>query len=113
MANYKIDELSEERDILDGDVDRISDAILLNATTSVKIADAKVDNEARRTTVISNPSNVGVFVKEQAASVDDDKKGIYLPAKSRLTLYDTGTVYNGEMSAIAEFNNPDIYVVEH
>ncbi len=113
MADYIIDELSEERDILAGDVFRISDAIILNATTSTKIADAKTNNQARRTTVISNPSNVGVFIKEQAASVDNDKKGIYIAAKKEKTLYAKGTVYDGEISAIAEFDGPEIYVVEH
>ena len=114
MAILDSDFLAASRDIIVGSVDNISDAIDLNAATSVTIVDA-ISNEGpktRRHIIISNSSAIAVWIKEQAASIDNDKKGIYLAAKGVLNLYNTGIIYQGEISAIAELDNPSIHVVE-
>ena len=97
------------------DTASIPAGITLNATTSVKIADA---NEDRMFFRVDNDSNMNdVWVKLQAASVDDDQKGIFLQD------FPTGTVtawemppdniYTGEISAIADSGNPEVFVTEY
>jgi len=56
--------------------------------------------DANRTYLeISNPSNQAVWIKLQAASVDNVKTGIYLPGGERWVMGDLDK-YTGEVSAI-------------
>ena len=87
----------------------LSDAIALNATTSTTIQAA---NAKRIGLKISNPSNKDVWVKYQAASVDNDMKGEWLP-KNSVHKMDTDNVYTGEISAISASGTPDVYVTEY
>ena len=91
------------------DAATLSPAIGLNITTSTKIADANSD---RIFLSVSNPSNQGVFVKLQAASVDDLTKGIYVAARDVWHM-PTDNIYTGEVSAKSSVDEPDVYVTEY
>lgn len=82
--------------------------IALNNLTSVTVT---VANSKRMNFTLSNASNQQIWVKLQAASVDDDKKGI---AILRGGFYEmpTDNIYTGEVSAIAENGSPTVYLTE-
>lgn len=87
----------------------LSSAITLNGTTSTTVL---VANEDRLNIVFSNPSNQSVWLKQQAASVDDDKKGIFVFARSNYESPPT-TTYTGEYSAIVDTGaSADVNVTE-
>lgn len=88
----------------------ISDAIPLNATTSTKIADA--DDQRSFFSVHNKDTTNGVWIKLQAATVDDGKKGIFLGPGESWTMPDMA-IYIGEVSAIAEAGTPNVYVTEY
>ena len=91
------------------DTATLSSGVTLNAATSVKIADSFVK---RRNFTVSNNSSQDVWIKFQAATVDNDKKGIFL---FKRTVYEMpqDKMYSGEISAIADNGNPIITVVEY
>lgn len=91
------------------DESTLSDAIALNDTTSVKIADANPD---RTFFNISNTTGKQVWLKYQAASVDNDKKGIAVWARTGRDMTPDNW-YTGEISAIADSGTPDVNVTEH
>jgi len=72
--------LFRERTTNTNDTASIPNAITLNATTSIKLSDACSD--CRIFFAISNNSSQDIWLKLQAASVDNDKKGIFIPKKS-------------------------------
>ena len=78
----------------------------LNASTSLKVKDAS-------TTFIhcsiSNDTTVGVWLKLQAASVDNVKTGIFIDRGDYWEM-PIGALYTGEISAIAESGTPTINV---
>ena len=80
------------------------------STTSVV---AKVANTDRRYLSISVTGN-DVFVKLQAASIDDDSKGEMLPNGERWRM-PTDAIYTGEVSCIKDGVGPDatIFVTEY
>ena len=92
--------------------------ITTNPTTSTTAAAA---NKDRTYLHIDNNSNVtGVWVKLQAATEDDDKKGIYLSkniaAEAPGTTYWEMTpdnIYTGEVSVIADSGTPSVHVTEY
>jgi len=87
----------------------LSDAIALNATTSTTIA---VENIERVNFFFSNPSqNRDVWLKLQAASVDNKKNGIFVPRNGYWEMPESK--YKGEISAIADSGNPDVYYTEN
>ena len=86
----------------------ITSGITLNSTTSTKILDANITRVGYR---VSNTSSQDVWVKEQSASIDNDKKGDIVWKRSKSSS-DPDNVYFGEVSAIAVSGNPVIYVVE-
>lgn len=90
------------------DIATLSQGITLNSSTSTKVADSNTD---RINFTFSNPGNNQVWLKFQAASVDDDKKGI---AILRGGFYEmpTDNIYTGEVSAIAETGVPTVYNTE-
>ncbi len=102
------------RNINISDTATLSSAITLNSTTSVKISDS-VDISiapARTVFTVSNPSSKQIWIKFEAASVDNDKKGIAVYPR---TVYEMpiDDVYTGEISAIADSGTPDIYVTQY
>lgn len=87
-----------------------SGAIATNITTSVKILDA---NPLRIFFCVNNDNaQQGVWIKLQAAALDDDKKGIFLPAKSAWQM-PSDNIYTGEICAIANVGTPDVYVTQY
>ncbi len=82
--------------------------IELNSSTSTSIVAA---NEERVYFSFSNPSNQDVWLKLQAASVDDEKKGIWVPNGETWRM-PTFAVYVGDISAIANVNSPDVTFTE-
>ena len=87
----------------------LSDAIVLNATTSVTVQTANAD---RINFTFSNPSSKQVWLKFQAALVDDDKKGIIVFARSVYEM-PMDNMYTGEISAIAESGTPSVNTEEY
>ena len=92
----------------------VPDPIVLNITTSVVIAAA---NPKRTFIRIDNDSNDhGVWVKLQAASVDNTMKGIYLSKKQfGVTFWEMGfdNIYTGEICAVSETGTPQVYITEY
>ena len=84
--------------------------IALNASTSVKILDAGTE---KVNVIFTNQSNFDIWIKFQAASVDDDKKGIILMNGTNISLVFGNGFYTGEVSAIAQTDNPTINVTEY
>ena len=96
------------------DTATVGNGVTLNATTSTVIATANpnriyfyVDN---------NFSDKACFIKLQAASVDNDKKGIFLNEKEKGdTRWEMppDNIYTGEISAIADSGSPTVFVTEY
>jgi len=86
-------------------------SVALNSSTSTKILDS---NLSRQTVNISNITNFGIWIKKQAASVDNDKKGIFLPKRASAVLYTTSEdKYYGELCAISASGTPTINITEN
>lgn len=84
-------------------------SIVLNNTTAVKISDANVD---RTFFVVSNNSGQDIWIKLQAAAINNNKNGMFL---FRRTIYEMPieNVYKGEISAIADNGDPTIFITEY
>jgi len=82
--------------------------VTLNASTSTTVF---ADNEARTIVIFTSDGNQDIWIKEQAASVDNLKEGILISAGERWTT-PVDNVYVGEISAIAAADGPDIVAVE-
>ena len=102
------------RNININDTATVADGITLNATTSTVIAVANADRIFFH--VDNNFSDKAVWIKLQAAGVDNDDKGIFLNEKEKgATKWEMppDNIYTGEISAIADDGNPTIYVTEY
>ena len=86
----------------------LSSAISTNASTSVVLS---ASNTLRMFWSMTNNSDADVWIKFQAASVDDDKKGILVPSCGYYELPSLVT-YMGEISGIADDVAGDVHVVE-
>jgi len=89
----------------------LSDGITLNATTSTTVAASVTSSNLRINFTFTNNSTKDVWLKLQAASKDNDQKGIFL-AKGAIYEMPTDNIYHGEISAIAASGSPVIYVTE-
>jgi hypothetical protein len=87
----------------------LSGAISLNALTSTTIITA---NGNRIFFAITNNGAKNIWLKLQAASVDNDKKGIYIPKQTYWEM-PMDNIYTGEISAISISGTPDIYYTEY
>jgi len=90
------------------DIATLGSGVALNASTSTTVVAA---NSGRINFTISNNSSKDIWLKFQAASVDNDKKGIFL---FKRTIYEmpTDNVYTGEISAIADTGTPTVFTTE-
>ena len=87
----------------------VLDSVSVGSGASVKVVDA---NEARIGLVISNPNNQACWIKEQSASIDNDKKGYYVIPGGKYIM-PTDNIYTGEVSAIfASGGSKTLYWVE-
>ena len=96
------------------DTATVASGIVLNATTSTIIAAANPKRIFLH--VDNNFSDKAVWIKLQAASVDDDDKGIFLNEKEKGITHWTmppDNIYTGEISAIADDGSPTVYVTEY
>lgn len=91
------------------DTSTISAAIALNTSTSTKIVDA---NGNRMFVSITNDSINNIWIKLQAASVDNNKTGIKLRRRSVWEM-PVDNMYTGEISAISEAGTPDVFITEY
>ena len=87
--------------------------IVLNDSTSTTVAPPNVN----RTFIhITNADAVkAAWVKLQPASVDNDKKGVFLAARGSgpgLTMT-PDNIYTGEISAIADQGSDTVYITEY
>ena len=83
--------------------------IALNSSTSTKIADAVDDR------IVFEVYNLGeeeIRIKLQAASVDDDFKGIPVACGHSWSM-STDNIYTGEISAQSESGTPSVAVTEY
>lgn len=88
-------------------------SVALNSSTSTKISDECPSATLCRVYfLVSNPSEEDVWIKFQAASVDNDKKGIFIGRRSTEIILLPDNIYIGEISAIAAEGNPTIYITE-
>lgn len=102
--------ISVGRNVNSNNVSNIT-SVALNSTTTVKISDAK-EKDKMIFFAISNNSTKDVWLKLQAAAVDDDKKGIFMPKGSYWEM-PPDNVYIGEISAIADNGTPTIFITEY
>lgn len=80
-----------------------SAAIAVDSTTSSTLITALSDIDPIRFFVdVTNYANKGLWVKLQAASVDDDKKGIYIEPGEHKRIMRAPIEYHGEISAIRQ-----------
>lgn len=88
----------------------VSDPITMNSTTSTKIADA---NDARTFFRVDNCSSAhDVFIKLQAATVDDDEKGMCVLRDDYWEM-PVDTIYTGEICGIAKTDSPEVTYTEY
>lgn len=86
----------------------LSSGIALNATTSTTILAAGDDREIR--IILTNDGSKDAFIKLQAASVDNDKKGFILYKNTTTDLSDALTNFTGEISGITDTGSTTIFV---
>lgn len=92
----------------------LSNAIAIGGNSSVKIADANANRKFF--SVCTDGDNQAVWIKLQPASTDDVKKGIWIEAKIGAINYWemlTDNIYTGEISAISNGGNVNVYVTEY
>ena len=83
----------------------------LNSTTSVELSDGTIDVEVNW--IISNGSMFDVWIKFEAAATDNDKEGIVLMSGTNIALVFGRGFYTGPISAIAQTDNPTIYITRY
>jgi len=90
------------------DTATITAGIVMNNSTSVTIQSATSD---RMGLTIFNEGAGSVWIKFQAATVDNDKKGILI---RRNSIYEmpTDNMYTGEVSGIADAANGTVFPTE-
>lgn len=96
------------------DVAALSSGIDLNDSTSVVVAVANPDRLFFRLDV--NGDNQSVWLKLQSASIDNDKKGIYLRRQAGNNAFwemPSNSIYTGEICAIAVSGSPDVHITEY
>lgn len=88
----------------------MSTGISLNSSTTIVIT---VSNSNRMFFCFNNnDANQGVWLKLQSSSIDDDKKGIFVPKDSSWAM-PVDNIYTGEISAIANIGMPVVYYTEY
>lgn len=98
------------RNVNKNDTAFISDAILVNSSTSTTII---APNDKRMFLHISNDGeNKDSWIKLQAASLDNDKKGIFLKGRSFWEMPNDNP-YTGEICVIGDVSSSNIYVTEY
>ena len=103
----------KKRRVSNTNTDSNINTISVNNATSVKIADAcPSETNCRIFFSVTNNSDADIWIKLQAASVGDDKKGIMLYPCCYWEM-PPDEKYIGEISAIADDINGEIVVTEY
>lgn len=92
----------------------ISSAISVGSSTSVKVAGANVNRCFFYVTIGDTTDDA--WVKLQAASVDNDQKGIFIMKSEdgdNFWEMPSGSIYTGEICMIADAGTLDAYVTEY
>jgi len=99
-----------ERNINTNDTATVSEGITINTSTSTTIAVANPD----RLFFCVNNNNAanGAWIKLQAASVDNDAKGIFVLSKDSWQM-PVDNIYTGEISAVADNTSDDLFYTEY
>lgn len=108
MANKTIGQTTAHTD----EAIQIGSGISVGSGTSVTILVGELVAEGKqpqRMLIAITSENKDVWIKFQKASVDNDKKGIFLEKEETLVLEASG-MYFGEISAIADSSTATIYV---
>ena len=106
--------LPVKRIVNTNDEAKIGSAITITSGVSVKIADANLNRIAF--SVHTDGDNQAVWIKLQPASIDNDKKGIWVEAKIGALNFWTmpsDNIYTGEISAIANGGNVNVFTTEY
>jgi len=83
------------------DTATLSSGISVGGTTStIILATQAASDQPRIKVIVTNDSNFDVWIKLQAASVDNDKKGFLVYRNSTVTIMEDSDIYTGEISAI-------------
>lgn len=89
------------------DTATISSAISVDSTTSTTLLSANED----RVYIAISATDTNIWIKLQAASVDNDKKGIFIPKNFTYELFPKA-IYTGEISAIGDTATAMVYTTE-
>ncbi|MBL4820129.1 MAG: hypothetical protein JKY98_03925 [Gammaproteobacteria bacterium] len=87
----------------------LSGNIALNSSTAVTI---QAIDLRRIFWSVSNPENFAIYVKLQAASIDNDKNGIYIAGNGYWEM-PSGDKYTGEICAIAASDTPEVFTTQY
>jgi len=91
--------------------------IELNSSTATKIADANLFRTVLEIYIDPGAGNNMIFIKTQAAGVDNLKQGPWLGKDG--VIYEnfwkmaTDNIYTGEVSAISNSGTPTVFVTEY
>ena len=98
-----------------------SKVVTINSTTSTKIADINRTRSFLCVSINGDSNNIGIFIKLQAASIDNEKKGIWIGKN----LDEDGSyskiswempqmnIYTGEISAICQSGSHELNIIEY
>ena len=90
----------------------ISVPIVVGTLVSVTIlaSEGLTEGEpSQRVLIYITARSQGIWVKPQQASIDNDKKGFWVP-KDGWIIFDSTAMITGEISAIADLAAADVYV---
>lgn len=101
---------------INSSLEAYSSIISINDTTSTKIANAQIKTDGRPNRIffsVNNPDRKNsIFIKLQAASIDNNKIGIIVGPKGYWEM-PIDNIYKGEISVISDNDSFDIYVTEY
>lgn len=92
----------------------LSGPIPVTEHASIKIADANPDRQFF--SVYTDADDLAVWIKLQPANADNDKKGILIetkPGTQNFWQMPSDNIYSGEISAIANFANVNLFTTEY
>lgn len=95
--------------------------VALNSSTATKIADANPDRIFFHVSINGNTSNESIFIKLQAASVDNEKCGIWIGRYldedgsyfKEFWEMPPDNIYTGEISAIMNSGTHTVHITEY
>ena len=102
------------RNINTADEATIGSGVTLNDTTSTNLVGENLKRIFLR--IDAHFTDKASWIKLQDASVDNDKKGIFLNEKEKGVMFwemSPDNIYTGPVCGIADSGNPEIFVTEY